>query len=642
MPEDRRLAAIMFTDIVGYTKLMGEDEDKAFEILKINREIHTLQFAKYNGTFIKEMGDGILASFSSPLKAVQCAIAIQEESKSENIQLRIGIHEADVVFEGSDVLGDGVNVASRLEEFADEGCINISGAVYKDIKNKTGIISEFIEEKSFKNVDEPVKVYKVCCDEVKDEEKKFFQEREFENSIAVLPFVNMSNDPEQEYFCDGMSEEIINALSHIESLKVIARTSAFMFKGKQEDMREIGKKLNVKTLLEGSVRKAGNRLRITAQLIKASDGSHLWSERYDRNLADVFAIQDEISLAIVNNLKVKLFGKEKEAIIKRYTENLEAYNLYLKGLYYSLMFTTEGYKKAIDCYEQSLHKDPNFAIANIGLAYIFIFSSLYGNTPPKKAYPKAKQYVKKALEIDNKLVAAHAALGIINMHYDWNWSTAEKELKQAMLLNPNLKDIRIPYSMFLTFNGHNNKAILEAAKAQELDPLSSWINTQLGLAYLYAGKFDRVIEILQMTISMNSNYFLAHFHLGIAYRGKLMFKEAIEEFKNAIDLSGDYPMVLAWLACAYYEIGKKEKAEKLINRIQQRAKKEYVPATCFYLYYLIQGDFNQVYSNLEQAIDDHDSFLPWCITIPIDKYQIPGEPRFNELLKKVGLKRKGT
>ena len=205
-------------------------------------------------------------------------------------------------------------MASRLQEDAQQGCINISGAVYKDIKNKAGINTKFIEEKSFKNVDEPVKVYKVCCDEVED--IKAYEEPpalHTKSSIAVLPFVNMSNDPEQEYFCDGMSEEIINALSHVESLKVIARTSAFMFKGKQEDMREIGKKLDVETLLEGSVRKAGNRLRITAQLIKVSDGSHIWSGAYNRELTDVFAIQEEISLEIVDNLKVKLIGKEKKS-----------------------------------------------------------------------------------------------------------------------------------------------------------------------------------------------------------------------------------------------------------------------------------------------------------------------------------------
>ena len=277
MPEDRRLAAIMFTDIVGYTKLMGSDEDKAFDMLARNHTMHETLIKKHNGMLIKEIGDGTLASFPLASNAVRCAIDIQKEAKSLKIPLKIGIHEGEMVLAGSDILGDSVNIASRLQESAEEGCINISGSVYKDIKNKSDIQTKFIEEKSFKNVDDPIKVYKVCCEEVEIENKpEISPNKETENSIAVLPFVNMSDDLAQEYFCDGMTEEIINALSHVESLKVIARTSAFMFKGKPKDMREIGKKLDVETLLEGSVRKAGNRLRITAQLIKVSDGSHLW------------------------------------------------------------------------------------------------------------------------------------------------------------------------------------------------------------------------------------------------------------------------------------------------------------------------------------------------------------------------------
>ena len=229
-----------------------------------------------------------------------------------------------------------------MQEDAQEGCINISASVYRDIKNKADIQTRLIGEKTFKNVDEPIRVYEVYFEEVEKEEKsKTLSKKETENSIAVLPFINLSNDPEQEYFCDGMSEEIINALSHIESLKVISRTSTFMFKGEKKDMREIGRKLDVGTLLEGSVRKAGNRLRITAQLINVSDGSHLWSDAYNRELEDVFAMQEEISLSIVKNLKIKLLGEEKAAIVKRYTENLEAYNLCLKGSHYTQMLTTK-------------------------------------------------------------------------------------------------------------------------------------------------------------------------------------------------------------------------------------------------------------------------------------------------------------
>ena len=312
-------------------------DDPLFQLLKKGK-VKEFAFDK-KGNRYKEhpVSKKVFKGFQIPMwsEVIDIAIEIQKKASEAGIPLRIGIHEGEIIVEGVDVFGDGVNVASRLQEYTGKGCISISGAVFRDIKNKPGIIAEFIEETLLKNVDEPVKIYQVYSknDEIiKPSQKGSAQKTEA--SIAVLPFMNMSNDPEQEYFCDGISEEIINALTHIESLKVIARTSSFSFKGKNEDMREIGKKLNVETLLEGSVRKAGNRVRITAQLIKAKDGTHFWSERYDRELNDIFAIQDEISQAIVEKLKVQLIDRDKKVLFKGQTENLEAYDNYLKGRYY--------------------------------------------------------------------------------------------------------------------------------------------------------------------------------------------------------------------------------------------------------------------------------------------------------------------
>ena len=640
--QKRRHAAIMFTDIVGYTALMGSDEDRAFEVLRKNREIHTELIQKFHGKLIKEMGDGMLVSFNLASDAVRCAIDIQRFCKNQNIPLKIGIHEGEMVFSGADVLGDGVNIASRLQEDAEEGFIYISGSVYIDIKNKADLKVKFFKEKSFKNVDEPIKVYKVEWEEAEKIKAQIASPGQpTKPSIAVLPFENMSPDQDQEYFCDGMTEEIINTLSHIESLKVIARTSAFVFKRKHEDVREIGRKLEVETLLEGSVRKVGNRIRITSQLIKVSDGSHIWSDAYNRKLEDVFGIQEEISLAIVDNLKVKLLGKEKAAIIKRYTEDLEAYNLYLKGIYYARLFSIKGFKKAIECFEQSLQKDSNYSLAYRGLAEVFVNSPFFGNVRPNEAYPKAKEYLKKALEIDNTLAEAHSGLGFIYMNYDWNWNAAEKEFKQALQLNLNSADTHHSYSLFLTFAKRHDEAIAEAKQAQVLDPLSIFINTFLGLVYFYAGQYDRAIEEQQLALTLNPGYFLAHYNLGIANRGKLMIKEAIREYETAVDFSGGAPMIVSCLACAYYEIGKKEQAEKLINSLEQKLKKEYVPPSCFIPYHLLRGDLDQAYKWLERAIDEHDAYLYYWISLPIEIYRITDDPRFNTLLKKVGLMRKG-
>ncbi|MBA7576978.1 hypothetical protein ES708_18824 [subsurface metagenome] len=447
----------------------------------------------------------------------------------------------------------------------------------------------------------------------------------------------MSPQKDQEYFCDGMTEEIINVLSHVESLKVIARTSAFAFKDKSEDIREIGKKLDVETLLEGSIRKADNRLRITAQLIKVADGSHLWSERYDREMEDVFAIQDEISLAIVDNLKVKLLGKEKAAIVKRHTEDIEAYNLYLKGNYYWQMLTTEGFDKAIECFEQALKKDPDYAPAYTGLASLYWASSYWGDVPSNEAYPKAKEYAKKALEIDNTIAEAHASLGFINMNYDWNWKTAEREFKQALQLNPNSALTHLWYSVLLTLTERHEEAISEAKRAQVLDPLSSFINSIVSLALFYAGKYDEAIEVLRMTITMHPNYFLSHHYLGITYWAKLMFEEAIAEFEKAVDLSGGAPVAVTWLAITYYEFGKKAKADKLIESLKQRSGDEYVPPICFFYINQVLGDQDKAFEWLKRACEEHDSHLPWFRVIPIESWSIPDDPRFKALLKKAGL-----
>ena len=458
-------------------------------------------------------------------------------------------------------------------------------------------------------------------------------------SIAVLPFDDMSPEKDQEYFCDGMTEEIINALAHIEGLKVIARTSAFSFKGKDEDIREIGKKLDVETLLEGSIRKDGKRLRITAQLINTADGSHIWSESYDRDLDDVFAIQDEISLAIVDHLKVKLLGEEKALMVKRPTEDPEVYNLYLKATYYASLATVEGIEKAIGYAGQALQKDPGFAAAYAGLGFINIIGSFIGNVPPNEGYPKAIEYTKRALEIDNTLAEAHVNLGAINMSYNWNWKLAEQELIQAIQLDPNSPWARNIYAWFLTFMDRNNEAIAEAEKAVELDPLNSYFNAELGEIYFYARKFDRAIEQQKWTITMYPDYYLGHYYLGLVYRAVSKMEEAVKEFKTAVKLSGGIPIVVSFLTGAYYEIGKKEEAEELMKNLEQRSEKEYVPAICFISYNLIKGDHDEAYKWLERAIDEHDTYLPANVAFPIKEYRIPNEPRYAALMEKVGLEK---
>ena len=463
-------------------------------------------------------------------------------------------------------------------------------------------------------------------------------EKEWKKSIAVLPFLNLSPENEQEYFCDGLTEEIINALSHIQELRVVARTSVFSFKGKEIDIREVGEKLNVEAVLEGSVRKAGDRLRIMAQLINIDDGCHLWSERYDRKMEDVFAIQDEVTLAIVDNLKVKLLKGEKAQLEKRHTDNLEAYNLHLKSSYYRQMLTGEGFKKSIKCSQKALEMDPNYALAYYGLAAVYLASSYWGNMPPAEAYPKAKEYANTALNIDSTLAEAHAALGFIYTHYDWNWPAAERELRYALDLKPNSAIIHLYYSWLFTLTERHEEAIAEAKKARELDPVSSFVNSYAGQVYIFDGQYDKAIEVLEDTISLSPAFFLPHYFLGLAYEGKLMLEKAAEENEKALNLSGSNPMIVTQYAITCYQLGDKSKAEELFGGLKQRLSNEYIPPMAFFCKYLFIGDLDQAYVWLERAFHAHDTYLAWCRILPNELLPIPDEPRFRELLGKLKMK----
>ncbi|MEA3477906.1 MAG: hypothetical protein U9R60_06985 [Bacteroidota bacterium] len=471
----------------------------------------------------------------------------------------------------------------------------------------------------------------------------------FENSIAVLPFEDMSPQKDQEYFCDGITEEIINALTHVESLKVIARTSAFAFKGKHKDMREIGNKLDVETLLEGSIRKDGKRLRITAQLIKVIDGSHLWSEKFDREIEDVFAIQDEISLAIVDHLKVKLLGEVKSLMVKRPTGNLEAYNHYLMGIYHWQKATDKGFDLAIKSFQQALQNDSHFALPYYGLAAVYWLSTFWGSMPPNDAYPKIEEYANKALGIDNTLGEAHAIIGLCNTFFYWNWKKAELSFKRGLQLNPNSAYIHLFYSFFLTCTGRHKEAISETKRAQELDPLSDYINAYIANACVQDGQSYRAIEENQIGMSINPEYYLSHLHLAFAYFDIAINKvaqgeEAGEEFmkgvaayEKAAKLSNGIPFILSMSAVAFYIIGEKDQAEKLFDSLKERLNSEYVPAICFYLIYNILDEEDLAFEWLERACIEHDSFLPWFRYPSSDAVRIPDNPRYNALMKKYGL-----
>jgi serine/threonine protein kinase/Tfp pilus assembly protein PilF len=457
-------------------------------------------------------------------------------------------------------------------------------------------------------------------------------------SVAVLPFLNMSTDPENEYFSEGLAEDLINALSKINDFRIAARTSTFSFKGERIDIREIGQKLNVQTVLEGSVRKAGNRLRITAQLINVRDGYHLWSEQYNKVLADVFDIQDEITMAIVEALKVQLLAGENQAIKKRYTDNIEAYNLYLKGRYYWNKMTIESFRNAINHFQRAIAKDSTYALAYAGLAdsYTGLGDAGLSAIPPKEAFLNAKVAVQKALEIDEALAEAHASLGHLKMH-DFDWAGAEREFKRAIELNPNYATTYHMCGFYFALMGKHHEAISYMRRALELDPVSLGINTDLGVLFYFAGQYDQAIAQHRKTLEMDPGFIRAYVTLGSTYGQKGMYKEAIDAFEKALELSGDR-LKIAALARAYARAGKREKALQIIEELEQLSRQRYISPYCIALIYASLDERDKAMEWLQKAYEKHVSEL---IYMKVDPYldNLRSDPRFTKLLKKIGLEK---
>jgi len=429
-------------------------------------------------------------------------------------------------------------------------------------------------EKRYQKADEIIKAIDEARQKLVSEVKPSKIQK---NSIAVLPFADMSSQKDQEYFCDGMTEELINTLTKIEGLQVASRTSAFQFKGKGYNIREIGEELKVQTVLEGSVRKAGNKLRIAAQLINVEDGYHLWSERYDREMDDVFAIQDEISLAIVDKLRIKLLAKEKTSLVKHYTQNLDAYSLYLKGRYFWNKRTPDGFQKGLKYFKEAIEKDPTYALAYTGIADCYNMIGYYDYLPPKEAFSKAKAAVEKALELDNTLAEAHTSLAWIIMFYDWDWQAAEREFKRAISLNPFYAVVHQWYATYLAAMGKHKESISEAKRAQELEPLSLMINTNLGGLLYLARYYDQAIDQLQKTLEMDPNYALAYVYIAMDYAVKGMYNEAIENTQKGMDLlKAPTSQLISWLGIWYARSGKRVEAEKVINKLLNISKQMYV------------------------------------------------------------------
>jgi serine/threonine-protein kinase len=460
-------------------------------------------------------------------------------------------------------------------------------------------------------------------------------ESDSRRSIAVLPFANMSDDPGNEYFSDGMTEEIINALTQLKDLRVAARTSSFAFKGTAPDLGEVSTRLNVETVLEGSVRKAGDHLRITAQLIDAASGYHLWSERYDRELEDVFAIQGEIAKAIADKLQVTLVAGTPEQLVGPPTESLEAYDLYLKGRFL-ITQGGESSRAGLGYFREALSRDPHYALAHAGTAEAYVWLGGMGIHRPKDVLPKAREAAMRALELDETLAETHFQLGAVAWTYDFEWSNAENHLNRALELNPHLPQLHSLYGFFLASMRRFDESIASLERGITLDPLSQVAHIWLGQVLAWLGRFPEALDRLNTALELNPTSWNANHIIGMAYRLNSNHMEAIEALEKAMALAGRHPWSLMELALTYAASGSTAQAEAIHEELVSRSYGEYVPPTVLSFVCATLGRADEAFEWLERAYEERDMLMTWVNLLPhFDPLR--DDPRFPLVLQKMEL-----
>jgi eukaryotic-like serine/threonine-protein kinase len=456
------------------------------------------------------------------------------------------------------------------------------------------------------------------------------------NSLAVLPLLNASADPDMEYFSDGITESLINNLSQLPRLRVMARATVFRYKGREVDPQEVGRELSVQAVLTGRVLQRENRLIIKVELVHTTDGSQLWGEQYNRQLADIFAVEEEIAHEIAEKLKLKLSSREQRRMAKRYPENTEAYQLYLKGRYYWNKWTAEGTKRAIDYFQQAIAVDPGYALAYAGLADCYSSMTAQGiGLSPAEAFQRAQAAAVKALTLDDTLAEAHTSLGLIKLNHDWDWSGAEREFKRAIELNPNYPTPYHWYSHYLIVMDRIEESLIMSKRGLELDPLDLEMNAHLAWHHYMARQFDQTIEQCLQTIAMDPNFHETQWFLGWAYAQTGEYAKAVDAFQKAIALSGGSPEMKAELGYAYAVSGKNDEARKILDELKELSEREYVSPFCLALIYAGLGEKDQALEWLEKAYQKRVAFLIYLGRQP--QFDVlRSDPRFADLLRRLG------
>jgi len=639
MGKSRQLAAIMFADIVGYTAMMQEDEELAFELRSKLKDKLEDEVRNHGGRILEFKGDGALCSFNSAIEGVRAALGLQLAMQTAPfVPLRVGMHTGDVVVENDAIYGDGVNIASRMESFAVPGSIFISGRVYDDIKNQRDIQTISLGKYALKNVKEEVEIYAISNPGLQVPELHSLAgkgRKILQKSVMVLPFVNMTAEAEQEYFSDGLTEELILNLSRINDIRVISRTTSMQYKGTTKDVKTIGNETGVSYLVEGSVRKFKDDLRITAQFIDANKDTHLWAETYRGSMEDVFDIQEKVSAKIVDALRMQLSHKEKQTLQKRFTEDSQAYQLYLQGRFFWNKRDYEGLNIAIRYFEEALKKDPNYALAWAGLADSYSLMGEYTNISRREFYPKQMEAVSKALEIDDHLAEAHISLAISLMLNEWDWTNSEKEFKIGIDLNPNYATGHHWYSQWLLYHGRFDEALKEISLAIELDPVSQGIVKDKGIHHYYHREYDEAIATGLQVLELNSGFAPAHRLLSLAYAGKGLFNKAIGANQKWGELTRNRTKTEVSLVQIYAASGLKSQAARMIKNIES-GDLGANDIRGMALVYAALNENDMAFSWLEKSYGKHEESL--CnIRIDPKLDSLRSDPRYDLLVKKIGL-----
>ena len=696
--EQRKLAAIMFTDMVGYSALSQRDEKLAQELLEEHRQLLREIFPRFNGTEIKTIGDAFLVEFNSALEAAQCAIEIQRALAKRNadapanrqIEIRIGIHIGDVVHRAGDVYGDGVNIASRIEPLAGAGGICVSMDVERQIRNALEARFEKLAPTELKNISVPMDLFRIVLPweqragsvsksaaKYKPTLRKFAptaiafglllvigigwwwttQRRRptspaapgavhsaNQKSIAVLPFENLSRDPDNAYFADGIQEEILTRLSKIADLKVISRTSTQRYKTAPQNLSEIAKQLSVAHILEGTVQKAGDQVRVNVQLINARNDSHLWADKYDRKLTDIFAVESEIATKIAETLQAKLSGSEQKAIAVHPTENSDAHELYLRGRFYWNRGPGPNLEKSREYYEKAIQLDPTYALAYAGLADYYGFAFATGLLPPVEKWAKAEEdNAQRALELDPTLGEAYNPLAAVKLYYYRNWPAAERDFRRGLELSPNFAEIHLHYAVCLVLFDRNEEALAEMRRSLDLDPLSPHFRWGCARLFFLMRQYDNATEQYRKTLELDPNLPLVHEYLGYAYEKKGMQKEAVAEWVNALTLTGEKEeasILEQTYAMSDFEAAIRKSAQRKLESLNAKvARGEYVPAAEFVKICVRSGNKEEAFAWLAKAVDERNR-LAWEFKVNPLFDPLRSDPRFEALMQKVVAEKK--